>query len=49
VTGETETAWFWKGVQSDYARLQDNIDEWADYLGELSEWDSTVSDGLADG
>ena len=48
MTGETETAWFWEGVRADYARLQGNIDARADYLGELSEWDNAVGDGLTD-
>jgi hypothetical protein len=48
VTGETETSSFWEGVRADYARLQDNIDEWSDYPGGLAEWDSAVGDGLTD-
>jgi hypothetical protein len=37
---------FWVGVQSDYARLQADPVEWADYVGELAEWDQTAGDGL---
>jgi hypothetical protein len=39
---------FWKGVREDYARLQADPQEWADYVGELAEWDHTAGDGLAD-
>ena len=37
---------FWAGVREDYARLQDDPQEWADYVGELAEWDHTAGDGL---
>lgn len=39
---------FWEGVRADYARLQADPEEWADYAGELAEWDATTSDGLPD-
>lgn len=39
---------FWDGVRADYARLQADPEEWADYAGELAEWDATTSDGLPD-
>jgi hypothetical protein len=39
---------FWEGVRADYARLQADPEEWADYVGELAEWDATTSDGLPD-
>jgi hypothetical protein len=44
---KAEEARFWSGVRDDYARLQDDPEEWADYQNELAEWDSTVADGLA--
>jgi hypothetical protein len=37
---------FWNGVREDYARLQADPQEWADYAGELAEWDHTAGDGL---
>jgi len=37
---------FWAGVQADYARLQADPQEWADYVGELAEWDHAAGDGL---
>jgi hypothetical protein len=40
VPNRTEDARFWDGVRSDYARLQANPQEWADYLAELTEWDA---------
>jgi hypothetical protein len=39
---------FWAGVQEDYARLQADPQAWADYVGELAEWDRTAGDGLGD-
>ena len=39
---------FWAGVRADYARLQADPAEWADYVGELAEWDKTAGDGLND-
>jgi hypothetical protein len=39
---------FWEGVREDYARLQADPQEWADYAGELAEWDHTAGDGLGD-
>jgi len=39
---------FWQGVKDDYARLQDDPEQWAGYVNELAEWDRTVSDGLDD-
>lgn len=48
VLDQVEEARFWEGVRADYARLQSDPEEWADYVGELAEWDSTTSDGLAD-
>lgn len=48
VLDQVEEARFWEGVRADYARLQSDPEEWAGYVGELAEWDSTVSDGLAD-
>ena len=48
VLDKTEDARFWEGVRADYARLQADPEEWADYLGELAEWDATTSDGLPD-
>jgi len=45
---EAEEARFWQGVKDDYARLQDDPEQWAGYVSELAEWDRTVSDGLDD-
>jgi hypothetical protein len=39
---------FWAGVQADYARLQADPKDWADYTAELAEWDLTTGDGLSD-
>ena len=41
-----EEARFWEGVRADYARLQADPQEWADYGSELAEWDHAVGDGL---
>jgi hypothetical protein len=35
-------------VKDDYARLQDDPEQWAGYVNELAEWDRTVSDGVGD-
>lgn len=43
---QVEDARFWQGVRADYARLQDDPSAWADYAGELAEWDAVTSDGL---
>jgi hypothetical protein len=43
---KAEEARFWDGVKADYARLQADPREWADYTGELSEWDGASGDGL---
>lgn len=43
---KAEEARFWAGVREDYARLQSDPSEWADYVGELAEWDNTAGDGL---
>jgi hypothetical protein len=48
VLDQAEEARFWQGVKDDYARLQDDPEQWADYVNELAEWDRTVSDGLDD-
>jgi hypothetical protein len=45
---QAEKARFWAGVQADYARLQAEPEEWADYVSELAEWDHAVGDGLDD-
>jgi hypothetical protein len=45
---KAEEARFWAGVRADYARLQADPREWADYTGELAEWDHTTGDGLDD-
>jgi hypothetical protein len=45
---KAEEARFWAGVRADYARLQADPSEWADYAGELAEWDASTSDGLCD-
>jgi hypothetical protein len=44
---KAEEARFWAGVRADYARLQADPAEWADYTVELAEWDHTAGDGLA--
>lgn len=48
VLDRAEEARFWEGVRGDYARLQADPEQWADYVGELAEWDATTADGLAD-
>ncbi len=48
VLDQAEEARFWQGVKDDYARLQDDPEQWSDYVNELAEWDQTASDGLAD-
>jgi hypothetical protein len=45
---KAEDARFWEGVGADYARLQADPQEWADYANELAEWDHAVGDGLDD-
>jgi hypothetical protein len=45
---QVEDARFWQGVRADYARLQADPSAWADYVGELAEWDAATSDGLPD-
>ena len=45
---QVEDARFWQGVRADYARLQADPSAWADYAGELVEWDATTNDGLPD-
>jgi hypothetical protein len=46
VLDQAEEARFWQGVKDDYARLQDDPEQWSDYVNELAEWDQTVGDGL---
>ena len=48
VLDQAEEARFWQGVKADYARLQDDPEQWAGYVNELAEWDRTISDGLDD-
>lgn len=48
VLDEAEEARFWRGVKDDYARLQEDPEQWSEYVSELAEWDQTVSDGLDD-
>jgi hypothetical protein len=48
VLDEAEEARFRHGVKGDYARLQDDPEQWAGYVGELAEWDRTIGDGLDD-
>lgn len=48
VLDEAEEARFWQGVKDDYARLQDDPEQWSDYVSELAQWDQTVNDGLGD-
>jgi uncharacterized protein with von Willebrand factor type A (vWA) domain len=43
---KAEDARFWEGVQADYARLQADPQQWAEYVTELAEWDYTAGDGL---
>jgi hypothetical protein len=46
---KAEEGRFWEGVQADYARLQAEPQQWADYVTELAEWDVTTGDGLDGG
>ena len=46
VLDEAEEARFWQVVKDDYARPQDDPEQWAGYVNELAEWDRTISDGL---
>jgi predicted transcriptional regulator len=48
VLDEAEEARFWQAVKDDYARLQDDPEQWAGYVNELAEWDRTINDGLDD-
>jgi hypothetical protein len=48
VLDNTEDARFREGVRADYARLQADPEEWADYVGELAEGGATTGDGLPD-
>jgi predicted transcriptional regulator len=48
VLDQAEEARFWQGVKDDYARLQEDPEQWAGYVNELAEWDQVVSDGLDD-
>jgi hypothetical protein len=48
VLDRAEDARFWEGVHADYARLQADPQQWADYVTELAEWDITTGDGVAD-
>jgi hypothetical protein len=48
VLDQAEESRFWQGVKDDYARLQDDPEQWSDYVNELAEWDQTVGDGLDD-
>ena len=45
---KAEEARFWAGVRADYARLQADPAEWADYVSELAEWDHAAGDGRDD-
>lgn len=45
---KAEDARFWAGVREDYARLQADPEERADYVSELAEWDHAAGDGLGD-
>ena len=45
---KAEEARFWAGVRADYARLQADPQEWADYVSELAQWDHAAGDGLDD-
>jgi hypothetical protein len=46
---KAEEARFWEGVREDYARLQADPQEWAEYTAELAEWDGASGDGLDNG
>jgi hypothetical protein len=48
ILDQAEDSRFWEGVRADYARLQADPGQWAEYTGELAEWDATAPDGLAD-
>jgi len=43
---EAEEVRFWQGARADYARLRADLAAWADYIGELTEWDRIAGDGL---
>jgi hypothetical protein len=45
---KAEETRFWAGVREDYARLQAEPQEFADYVSELAEWDHTAGDGMDD-
>jgi hypothetical protein len=45
---KAEEARFWAGVKEDYARLQADPQQWADYVSEIAEWDGVAGDGLSD-
>ena len=45
---KAEEGRFRAGVRADYARLQADPQEWADYVSELAEWDGVAGDGLSD-
>ncbi len=48
VLDQAENQRFWEGVRADYARLQADPEQWAEYAGELAEWDPTTGDGTPD-
>jgi hypothetical protein len=48
ILDQAEDARFWEGVRADYARLQADPEQWAEYAGELAEWDATTNDGLSE-
>ena len=39
---------FFKKIDADYARLQQDPKAWKEYQDELAEWDVTLKDGLDD-
>jgi hypothetical protein len=47
ILDQAEETSFWQGVRADFARLQADPEQWAEYKGELAGWDAAAGDGLA--
>jgi hypothetical protein len=45
---EAEERDWWRNAQQAAARLQADVEQWADYLREADDWNATVADGLGD-
>jgi hypothetical protein len=46
ILDKAEEARFWEGARTDYARLQADPQEWADYGSELAEWVANWPNGV---